>query len=84
VRSLPCALRFLLATNPAALTQVLGVVYRTISGFLLQRAGLADQVAGNRAVDEASALPLNCKKGPAPVLQGRVFLASARLDQSID
>jgi hypothetical protein len=31
---------FLLATNPAALTQVLGVVYRTISGFLLRRAGL--------------------------------------------
>jgi len=25
-------LRFLLATNPAALTQVLGVVYRAISG----------------------------------------------------
>jgi hypothetical protein len=28
VLSLPRALRFLLATNPAALTQVLGVVYR--------------------------------------------------------
>jgi hypothetical protein len=32
VLSLPHALRFLLATNPAALTQVLDVVYRTISG----------------------------------------------------
>ena len=40
VLSLPYALRFLLATNPAALTQVLGVVYRTISGFLLRRVGL--------------------------------------------
>ncbi|MBP7609919.1 MAG: transposase zinc-binding domain-containing protein [Steroidobacteraceae bacterium] len=40
VLSLPHALRFLLATNPVALTQVLGVVYRTISGFLLRRAGL--------------------------------------------
>jgi hypothetical protein len=37
VLSLPHALRFLLATNPAALTQVLDVVYRTISGFLLQQ-----------------------------------------------
>ena len=40
VLSLPYVLRFLLATNPAALTQVLGVVYRTISGFVLQRSGL--------------------------------------------
>jgi hypothetical protein len=40
VLSLPHALRSLLATNPAALTQVLGVVYPTISGFVLRRAGL--------------------------------------------
>ncbi len=38
--SLPHALRFLPATNPAALTQVLDVVYRTISGFLPRRVGL--------------------------------------------
>lgn len=38
VLSLPHALRFLLATNPVALTQLLGVVYRTISGFMLRRA----------------------------------------------
>jgi len=31
----PHALRFLLARNPAALTYVLGVVYRAISGHLL-------------------------------------------------
>lgn len=37
VLSLPHALRLLLATNLAALTQVLDVVYRTISGFLLQQ-----------------------------------------------
>ena len=35
VLSLPHGLRFLLARNPAALTRVLGVVYGTISGFLL-------------------------------------------------
>lgn len=34
------ALRFLLARNPAALTRVLGVAYRAISGHLLKRAGL--------------------------------------------
>ncbi len=40
VLSLPMALRFLLATRPAVLSAVLGVVYRTISGHLLTRAGL--------------------------------------------
>jgi len=50
VLSLPYALRFLLATNPAALTQVLGVVYRTISGFLLQRAGLTRATGATGAV----------------------------------
>jgi hypothetical protein len=40
VLSLPFALRFLLATDPAALTLVLGAVYRAISGFLLKQAGL--------------------------------------------
>jgi len=39
VLSLPFALRFLLATNPQLLTQVLGIVYRTISGDLLRAAG---------------------------------------------
>ena len=38
--SLPMALRFLLATRPAVLSEVLGVVYRTISGHLLARAGV--------------------------------------------
>jgi hypothetical protein len=50
VLSLPYALRFLLATNPAALTQVLGVVYRTISGFLLQRSGLTRATGATGAV----------------------------------
>ena len=40
VPSLPRVLRFLLTTNPAALTQVLGVVYRAISGYLQKSAGL--------------------------------------------
>ena len=40
VLSRPFALRFLLATDPAALSQVLGTVYRAIAGFLLKKAGL--------------------------------------------
>ena len=40
VLSLPMALRFLLATRPAVLSEVLGVVYRTISDHLLARAGV--------------------------------------------
>jgi hypothetical protein len=40
VLSLPHALRFLLPTDPDALTLVLGVVYRLISGHLLKQAGL--------------------------------------------
>ena len=40
VLSLPHALRFLLASDPDALTLVLGVVYRTISRHLIDQAGL--------------------------------------------
>src|SRR5690606_35395177 len=40
VLSLPFALRFLLATDPDALTHVLGIVYRSISGFILKKARL--------------------------------------------
>ena len=40
VLSFPYPLRFLFATRPAVLTQVLGIVYRAISTFLIRRAGL--------------------------------------------
>jgi hypothetical protein len=40
VLSLPFALRFLLATDADALTRVLGIVYRAISGFILRKAKL--------------------------------------------
>jgi ribosomal protein S27E len=40
VLSLPFALRFLLATDSAALTQVLGIVYRTLSAHILKKARL--------------------------------------------
>ena len=40
VLSFPYPLRFLFATRPAVLTQVLSIVYRAISTFLVRRAGL--------------------------------------------
>jgi putative transposase len=40
VLSLPFALRFLLATDPAALTKMLAIVYRAIRGFVLKKARL--------------------------------------------
>jgi hypothetical protein len=36
----PFALRYLLATRPEVVTQVLGVVYQAISGHLIRKAGL--------------------------------------------
>ena len=40
VLSFPYPLRFLFATRPAVLSEVLGIVYRAISTFLVRRAGL--------------------------------------------
>ena len=50
VFSLPYALRFLLATDPDALTLVLGAVYRTISGYLLKSADLTRTTGATGAV----------------------------------
>jgi hypothetical protein len=50
VLSLPMALRFLLAINPEALTLVLGVVYRTISRHLIDKAGLTRTTGNTGAV----------------------------------
>ncbi len=50
VLSLPFALRFLLATDPDALTRVLGIVYRTISGHVLKRARLTRASGATGAV----------------------------------
>ena len=50
VLSLPMALRFLLAIHPAVLSKVLRVVYRTISGHLLAKAGLTRATGNTGAV----------------------------------
>jgi hypothetical protein len=50
VLSLPFALRYLLATRPAEVTRVLGIVYRAISGHLIKKAGLTRASAACGAV----------------------------------
>jgi hypothetical protein len=50
VLSLPFALRYLLATRPEVVTQVLGIVYRAISGHLIRKAGLSRATAATGAV----------------------------------
>ena len=50
VLSLPFALRFLLARDPDVLTQVLGIVYRTISGHILEKARLTRSSGDTGAV----------------------------------
>lgn len=50
VLSLPIALRFLLATDPDALTLALGAVYRTISSYLLEMAGVTRATGDTGAV----------------------------------
>ena len=50
VLSLPIALRFLLATDPDALTRVLGAAYRTVSGYLLKVAGVTRSTGDTGAV----------------------------------
>ena len=50
VLSLPLALRFLLATDPEALTQVLGIVYRTISAYVLKSSRLTRATGATGAV----------------------------------
>jgi len=50
VLSVPFPLRFLFASNPKAMTGVLGIVYRAISTHLTQKAGLKKSVAQTGAV----------------------------------
>ena len=63
VLSVPFPLRFLFATEPAALTAVLGIVYRAIAAHLIRKAGLTQSTAQSGAVTLiqrfGSALKLN-------------------------
>jgi hypothetical protein len=50
VLSLPFALRFLLARDRDVLTHVLGIVYRTIAGYILEKARLTQATGATGAV----------------------------------
>jgi hypothetical protein len=41
----PFGLRFLFASNPAAMGEALGIVYRALAGFLIKKAGLTQSTA---------------------------------------
>jgi hypothetical protein len=59
---MPFALRFLLATDPESLTQVLGIVYRAISGFILRKARLTPatgETGAVRLVTDITPIPRN-------------------------
>ena len=56
VLSLPFALRYLLATRPAVITQVLGIVYRAISGHLIAPGRPDARERGDRRRDPDPAL----------------------------
>ena len=50
VVSFPHALRFLFATRPAVMGEVLGIVYRVIAGHLVKKAGETQASARTGAV----------------------------------
>ena len=50
ILSLPFPLRFLLATHPALMGRVLGIVHRVIAGHLIRQAGYTQQSARTGAV----------------------------------
>jgi hypothetical protein len=65
VLRVPFALRFLFAGNPAAMGEALRIVYRTISGFMIHKAGLTRTTGQSGAVTLVqrfgSALNLNVR-----------------------
>ena len=74
VLSLPIALRFLLATDPDALTRVLAAVYRTISAYLLKTSGVT------RATGDTGAVTLIQRFGSALNLNLNVHFHMILLD----
>jgi hypothetical protein len=88
VLSLPFALRFLLATDPKALTHVLGIVYRTISAYVFRRARLtratgAIGAVARRACGAARGGDAGRSRagGSRPGRHGRACDAAARGDE---
>ena len=91
VLSVPFALRFLFATEPAAMGRVLGIVYRAIATHLARKAGLTHATARIGAVTLiqrfGSALNLNmpawtadCSSGACRRRPGRTCAAEGRAE----
>ncbi len=66
VLSFPYPLRFLFATRPATLSQVLGIVYRCIATHLIKKAGYSCKTAQTGAVTliQRFGSALNLEKQP--------------------
>jgi ribosomal protein S27E len=63
VLSLPFALRYLLATRPEVITQVLGIIYRAISGHLIRKVGLS-RASAQGSLHATSRAPIWCSIRP--------------------
>jgi hypothetical protein len=82
VLSLPFALRYLLATRPEVVTQVLGIVYRAISGHLIRKAGLTRASAVTGAVTLIQRFGRAAISGGKRKIQVRAKRSVARMDRA--
>ena len=74
VLSVPFALRYLFATDPAVMGQVLGIVYRAIASHLIKAAGYHHETAQTR-IGRITALS-------APIRRNRTEIGPAAVGHS--
>jgi hypothetical protein len=68
VLSFPYPLRFLFASRPAIMGQVLGIVYRVIAGHLIKKAGFTRKTARTGAVTLIQRFGSALTKSPGAIL----------------
>ena len=68
VLSFPYPLRFLFASQPAIMSQVLGIVYRVIATHLIKKAGFSCQTAHTGAVTLIQRFGSALTKSPGAIL----------------
>jgi len=71
VVSFPYALRFLFATRPAVMGEVLGIVYRVIAGHLVKKAGETQTSARTGAVTLIQRFGSALTESPGAILNSR-------------
>jgi hypothetical protein len=71
VLSFPYPLRFLFASRPAIMGQVLGIVYRVIATHLIKKAGFTRKVAQTGAVTLIQRFGSALTKSPGAILNSR-------------